>query len=246
MLKILRYTIFSFGLCLFLSACKKELAGDPVAFAVLNLDNKTGYSVESLFISYDNQSLIKSSNPFSNIKIPAGKGKLSFKDSTGTPLLDTTFTFEANKTINWVLFQPSDDIKPVILENNGSSEPQPDAEHIKVKIANFIPKAFPKPFDIIFYWIDPDTFEFIEGGRIDNIAQNFPDKFNELDFRGPTDIFVMMLVDHQTQQPLLDDVYIDYISEKRKRILTLFIAESDYSPVTGTPYRISVKSLFEN
>lgn len=229
-----------------MSACKKEPVNTAVDFALLNIDNITTYKAGALAIRYNGQALKMSNSTFSNIKVPAGKGNLSFTDSTGNSIIDTTFTFVADKTINWVLFQPSNDVRPVILENNGASEAQPDAEHIKIKFANFAPKALPKPFDVIFYSIDPETFEFIEGGRIDNVPQNFPETFSELVYKGTTDVVLMMLVDHETQQPLLDDVYIDYLSEKQKRILTLFVTESDYSQVTGKPYRISVKSLFEN
>ncbi|WP_069658897.1 hypothetical protein [Arcticibacter eurypsychrophilus] len=247
MIKILRYILFTFGFCMLLSACKKETAVEAVEFAFLNLDNRTNYTGNDLYMTYNSQALNGISASFSNIKVPVGKGKLAITDSTGKSLLDTTYTFEANKTINWVLFQPTNDVTPVILENNGSTEPQPDAEHIKVKFANFAPNAFNRPFDVVFYWED-ENFNFIEGGRIDNIPQNFPDEFTELVFKERTYWITFMLVDHETQQPLLDDIYLGYGSVEEKRIITFYLTEpTEYgSPVTGTPHKVNIKALFEN
>ncbi|GAA4914789.1 hypothetical protein [Mucilaginibacter defluvii] len=249
MRKFLRCTLLASGICLLVSACNKEAVNTAVDFALLNIDNITTYKPGALAIRYNGQALKMSNSTFSNIKVPAGKGNLSFTDSTGNSIIDTTFTFVADKTINWVLFQPSNDVRPVVLENNSSSEAQPDAEHIKVKFANFAPKALTKPFDVIFYWIDPNTFEFIEGGKIENVSNSFPDQFTELIYKQTSESIIMMLVDHESKLPLLDDVYLALQdNSQQKRILTLFIFEPQEfgSPVTGTPYRVDVKTLFAN
>jgi hypothetical protein len=101
----------------------------------------------------------------------------------------------------------------------------------------------------VFYWFDPITFDPIEGGRIDNISQNFPDKFNEVLFKESTAAgMILMLVDHESQQPLLDDIYLGYSTGQNQRILTLYISEDEQygSPVTGTPFKIKLDALFVN
>jgi hypothetical protein len=125
MLKISKFAAIVGVLCMLFVSCKKETVGEALEFAFLNVDNKTAYNATKLYMTHNGRALETSSAEFKNIKVPAGKGKLSITDSTGKLLLDTSFNFNAGKTINWVLFQPSNDVKPVILENNGSGEPQP-------------------------------------------------------------------------------------------------------------------------
>jgi hypothetical protein len=249
MLKTSKLALTIGALCVLFLSCKKEPVAEAVKFSFLNVDNKTTYNTNDLLMTYESRALNENNTGFKNIKVPAGIGKLAIEDSTGKSLLDTSLNFIAGKTINWVLFQPSGEVKPVILEDNGSLEPQPDAEHIKVKFAHFVPKAFPRPIDIIFYWFDPNTFELIEGGRVDNVNQNFHISFNEVLFKESTSSsIVIMPVDHESQQPLLDDIYLSYSTGQNQRILTLYLAEdAEYgSPVTGTPYKIKLDALFVN
>lgn len=230
-----------------LFSCKKEQPLIASEFGFLNLINQTSY--QKLLIKYNNVLLNEGRElQLANIKVPAGQGRLSILDDSGKPILDTLYNTAPNATNNWILFQPTAEVTPVVLENNGSEEPQPDKEHIKVKFANFAPKAFAKPVDVIFYWSDPNTFELVEGGRINKIGSNFPAEFAEVLYKDGTYNIVLQIVDSETQQPVLDDIYA-ILSDPtdNKRILTLYFVENEFgSIITGTSHKIIVKTLFAN
>ena len=247
MIKISTLTTIIVIFSLLFSSCKKELPVETKKFGILNLSNQTTF--QNLSIEFNDVPLNKTDGlDFNLIKVPEGRGKLSFKDDDGNSFLDTLYNSEPNITRNWVLFQPSADLKPVVLENTGADVAQPDNDHIKIKFANFIPKAFTKPVDVIFYWSDPDTFELVEGGRLNHIGQSFQKDFSEILYKDKnTNNIVIMIVDSDTQQPLLDDIYAVFEALNNKRILTCYFVEDQFgSTVTGTPYKILVKTLFAN
>lgn len=231
--------------CILLLSCKKENPLEVEKYGLLNITNATTYADKDIFLTYNG--IPYKGITFADIKIPAGSGKLSITNTAG-PFLEASLNVEANTLQDLVLFQPNKDVPPAILENDLALVPRPDAEHIKIKLANFMYPAFPRPFDVIVSWLDPNTGDIIDGGRIDNIGKDFPDVFNELLFKEKTNEgvgIIFMFVDHDTQQPLLDDVYTIFGTTNNERILTLYITEEkDGAIVTGTPYKIAVRALF--
>lgn len=234
-------------LCLtVLFACKREPFVQPTVFGILNLNNQTVQ--QELLVSYNDVPLIRAatSSDYNNIKIPAGSGKLTLKDPSGALLYEGTLDIAANKIRNLLLFQPTPDVKPIILENTQDTEPKPADGFFKVKAANFAPNAFPAPVDMIFYWEDPDTQTLVATDTLENVTAGFKEytvlkKLNSGTYTGK-----MRIMDPVTKKLLTTRYIGDDIGQQGKSVYTIYISESKTSgtAVVGSTYKISVKTLF--
>ncbi|WP_146229813.1 hypothetical protein [Pedobacter nutrimenti] len=218
---------------------------EETRFGFLNVNNQTTY--KDLNISYNDVPKSPQGPTYNqNIKIPAGTGKLSFKDPAGKTVLETAFSIEADKTKELILFQPVADLKPVVLENNQKEEPKPQKGYLKIKAANFAIHAFKKSIDLILYYDDPLTGDRVEFANLKNVSPEFKDYQT---FRYPGDLsadmqFSVMIVDSQSQEPLLD-WYTSVTATLNKSVYTMYIKENtEGAAVLGTPYFVTVESLF--
>lgn len=242
MKKLIKLGLISLFCIALISACEKEDYVTAEKFGFLNINNQTSHS---LVIAYNNNSLKE--GVIADIKIPAGKGLLSFKSTLNKSLLDTLLDVKENQKINLVLFQLSPDVKAVLLENNQAIEPAPEAGYIKIKLANFAPNAFPKPVDVIFYWTDPDTFEGVEGGKVENVTMNFKNKFDVVLFKENTYGVGIKIVDSETKNDLLVDGFLTFEGDG-KRVFTAYLSESktNGAAVINSDYKVSMRALFSN
>lgn len=245
-------------LACFLFACKKEIALTAQRFGKINLGNQT--LVKPLILDYNGDTISIGMEVTKNIKVPAGKGKLSFKDDKGNVLTDTTITIEENSIKNLVLFQPSLDAKPALIENNQENEPKPEEGFMKIKIANLAPKCLPKKVDVILKMMDNNLGDFTELGTIENVSSSFGGYLSYRTFTPVTGdgYLLFYIVDSATKEPLHEgfagvvDIN-DYNKGTFYNIITLYInelaTEASGANMTGTdgkPYLVQVNALFMN
>lgn len=243
--------------CLLL-ACRKEVALTAQRFGKINLGNQT--QVKPLILDYNGDTISIGLDVTKNIKVPAGKGTLSFKNDKGHILTDTIITIEENSVRNLVLFQPAPDAKPALIENNQENERQPEEGFMKVKIANLAPKCLPKKVDVILKMMDNYLGDFTELGTIENVNSSFGGYLNYRTFTPATGdgYLLFYIVDSATKEPLHEgfagvvDIN-DYNKGTFYNILTLYINEqatevsgANMTGTDGKPYLVQVNALFMN
>lgn len=250
--------LVALSLSCFLLACKKEIAQTAQRFGKINLGNQT--LVKPLIIDFNGDTISTGFENTNNIKVPIGKGKLSFKDDKGNVLTDTIITIEENSIRNLVLFQPSPDTKAALIENNQENEVRPEEGFMKIKIANLAPKCLPKNVDIIIKMFDNNLGDFADLDTIENVSANFGGYINYKTFNPVTGdgYLLFYIIDSTTKQPLHEGfagvVYIyNPTTEAFFNIITLYINEqpnetSDANMVgtDGKPYQVQVNALFMN
>lgn len=253
--KIILFTLSS--IC-FLLACKKEIALTAQRFGKINLGNQT--LIKPLIIDFNGDTISIETDLIKNIKVPIGKGTLSFKDNKGHVLADTVITIEENRIKNLVLFQPSSEAKPALIENNQENEPKPEEDFMKIKIANLAPKCLPKNVDIIIKMFDNNLGDFADLDTIENVSANFGGYINYKTFNPVTGdgYLIFYIIDSTTKQPLHEGfagvVYIyDPTTEAFFNIITLYINEqpnetsdANMTGTDGKPYQVQVNALFMN
>ncbi|ETZ24753.1 hypothetical protein [Pedobacter sp. V48] len=250
--------LLTLSLGCFLLACKKEIALTAQRFGKINFGNQT--SVNPLIIDYNGNTFSVGLDLTKNIKVPSGKGILSFKDNKGNVLTDTTITIEENSIRNLVLFQPSPDTKAALIENNQENEVRPEGGFMKIKIANLAPKCLPKNVDIIMKMLDNNLGDFADLDTIENVSSNFGGYLNCKTFTPVTGdgYLLFYIIDPITKQPLHEgfagvvDIN-DYNNGIFYNIITLYIneqtVEASGANMTGTdgkPYQVQVNALFMN
>ncbi|MEJ2903549.1 hypothetical protein [Pedobacter panaciterrae] len=250
--------LLTLSLGCFLLACKKEIALTAQRFGKINFGNQT--LVNPLIIDYNGTTISVGLDLTKNIKVPIGKGKLSFKDDKGKVLTDTIITVEENGIKNLVLFQPSSEAKPALVENTQENEPKPEEGFMKIKIANLAQKCLPKNVDIIIKMFDNNLGDFADLDTIENVSSNFGGYTNYKTFTPVTGdgYLIFYIIDSTTKQPLHEgfagvvDIN-DYNNGIFYNIITLYINEQTVEAsganmvgTDGKPYQVQVNALFMN
>lgn len=246
-------------LALGIVSCKKEtVVNDFIAFGELKIDNATIYG--SLHVQLaGNEKLLGMSE---NIKLIPGPNQLKIWGASSdpkekpVPIFDSLLQVESNQLYRFLLFQPSLELKPVVVQNNQAAEPKPAAGFMKVKVANYASHCFNGPVDLLIRMVDNRTEEFAD---LDTVKQ-VPTAFGGYSLCKGIDQTISdgytayQVFDPVTHESLYDDIifgvnFMNNTTKKLYTVATLYIIEKENSRgiITGTDgkkYFIEVKALF--
>lgn len=255
MKRILQILLLALGI----ASCKKEtVVNDFIAFGELKIDNATVYSSLHAQLT-GNEKLLGMSE---NIKLVPGPNQLKIWGATSdpkdkpVPIFDSLLQVESYQLYRFILFQPSLDLKPVVVKNNQAAEPKPAAGFMKVKVANFASHCFNGPVDLLIRIVDNRTEDFADLDTVKQVPMAFGGYVlcKGIDPAISDGFTVFQLFDPVTHESLYNDIifsvhFMNNATKQLYTVATLYMIEREDSRglITGTDgkkYFLEVKALF--
>lgn len=203
--------------------------------------------------------------------VVSGPGKFTFYNkSTGAVLLEQEFNLQRNKIDTLYFFQPDSTVAPQLIRNTQATEAAAPAGYFKLKIANLSKIALTKPDGSPYTNLDVIVKSNVTTVLVYSPIDTLIGMGSNLDtakyylikrpMRGSTPLtaFKFSFIDHNTNQPLLNNGNTAYLtlalsaSITAKNVYTVYLsdllrptANAAYISRNNAYYDISPNKIFE-